>query len=342
MTALVYGATGRTGGMVARELAARGIAVVVAGREETRLRPLAAELGCSYRVAPLEGLASILGDGVEVLVNVAGPFELTVPLAARAAVEAGVHYVDLANEYAAVTALQAFAPQFEAIGRSAMPAAGFGTVATDLLADLLVNAITSVVRLELGMQIGGDGRSAGAAVSAARVLAGGGAQLVNGELVHVRLGSHARRHPQAPGLSLVPVALGDLAVTPMTTGVTTVSTGVAVPLPGWLTPVMLPLIRAVESCRAPASRPPTGEGDHVSRAWAQAFRPDGTAEWATLTAGEGYEFSARAAAVTATGLLRHGAKPGVVTAVGQFGSMLRAEFGSGIESSVGSLHVASK
>lgn len=342
MAVLIYGATGRTGSMVARALVETGIVVVLAGRDEARLKELGEALRCDYRVAALPELRAVLSGEIEVLVNVAGPFEFTVPLVARAAVEAGVHYVDLSNELAAVTALAELGPEFATRQRSAIPAAGFGTVATDLLAQLLTDAMPDIVGLELGMQIGGDGRSRGAAQSSSRVLAAGGARLVNGRLVHPRLGTAMLHHPRAAGLSFVPVALADLAVTPLTTGVQTVAIGAAVSMPTWLAPVVLPLAAMVGSLQAPKGRPATGEGTHISRAWAQGFRSDGTAEWATLTTGEGYEFSARAAAIIVSELLSGGAGVGMVTAVGQFGRRLRAELGTGIESSVGSSHGASK
>lgn len=342
MSVLIYGATGRTGSLIARELTAAGVSVVVAGRNPSRLRTLAAEIDCSARVAALDELATIITDEVTVLVNVAGPFEDTVPLAAQAAANAGIHYVDLSNELAAITALQQFTEQFTEIGRSAIPAAGFGTVATDLLAKHLVDATDLTVRLELGMQIDGDGRSAGAARSSALVLANGGTQLIAGQLVHFRLGTRAVVHPSAPGLSFVPLALGDLAVTPLTTGVQTVSVGVGLPMPGWLAQVALPLAAITGSLRTPPGREPTGERAHTSQAWAQAFRGDGSSEWAHLATGEGYEFSARAAAITVIGLLAGGATPGVVTAVGQFGDKLRAHLGVDIQSSLGGIHVAAK
>jgi short subunit dehydrogenase-like uncharacterized protein len=335
MTVLVYGATGRTGALVARELAGQGIPLIVAGRDGARVRVLADELGCSWRAAGLDDLAPVLTGGVRVVVNVAGPFEASVPPVAGAAAAAGADYVDLSNELAAIQALQRFGPQFEAIGRSAIPAAGFGTVATDTLARLLVDAVPDTVRLEVGMHIDGDGRSGGAARSAASVLAGGGARLVDDRLVRLPLGAGAMRHPDAPGLSIVPLALGDLAVTPLTTGVRTVTAGITVPLPPWLARIAMPLIARIGVGRSAKGGPPTGSGVHTSRAWARAFRDDGTSEWASLTTGEGYEFSARAATATVVELLKGTAAPGVVSAVGQFGTGLVEAIGAEIRTSVG-------
>jgi short subunit dehydrogenase-like uncharacterized protein len=338
VTVLVYGATGRTGRQIAGELARSGLVPVLAGRDEVRLRHVAEEMTAEYRVADLDHLPQVLTPDVEVVVNAAGPVSATVVPVARAAAAAGAHYVDLANELAAVQSLVALAPLFERAGRSAVPAAGFGTVATDALARLLTEAVPQTVRLDLGMQVDGDGRSPGAARSAALVLAAGGARLVDGRVERTRLGARAVRHPDLPGASIVPLGLADLVVTPITTGVENVSAGIVVPMPPMAARAVLPVL-ARGARWLSRSRQPVGRGEHTSRAWARAWRPDGTSEWAHLSAGEGYDFSARAAAATVAGLLRGDARPGVVTAVGQFGVSLAEHAGGRIRSSLGESRV---
>jgi short subunit dehydrogenase-like uncharacterized protein len=338
MAVMVYGATGRTGRLVAAELARAGVPVVLAGRDVARLKRLAEDVPGEYRVADLDGLPGILDRQIEVVVNVAGPFVSTVGPVATAVAQAGAHYVDLSNELAAVASLVELSPLFERAGRSAIPAAGFGSIATDALAKRLVDGMPEVTRLELGMHIDGDGRSPAAARSAADALAAGGARLDSGCLVRTRLGADAARHPASPRASLVPLGLADLVVTPITTGVRSVSVGVLVPLPPLVARTVLPLLARLGGRRSPRGQQPTGAGQHRSRAWARAWRPDGTVEQADLTAGEGYGFSARATAATVRGLLDGEAHPGTVTAVGQFGPALAERAGGRIQTSLGAVH----
>jgi short subunit dehydrogenase-like uncharacterized protein len=342
VTVMVYGATGRTGRLVAGELARAGVPVVLAGRDEARLKRVAGDVPGDYRVADIESLAGVLDPQIEVVVNVAGPFASTVGPVATAAARAGAHYVDLSNEWEAVASLVELSPLFERAGRSAIPAAGFGTIATDALAQRLVNGMPTVTRLELGMHIDGDGRSPAAARSAALALAAGGARLDKGHLIRTRLGAGAIRHPDSPRASLVPLGLADLVVTPITTGVDNVTVGVLVPMPPLAVRAVFPLLVRLGGRRPPRGHEPTGTGQHTSRAWARAWRPDGTVEWADLTAGEGYEFSARAAAATIRGLLDGGAHPGVVTAVGQFGPALAEQAGGRIRTSHGAVHASAE
>lgn len=332
MAVMIYGASGRTGHSIARELARAGQSLVLGGRNEDRLRLVAKDVPGDIRVAAPDRVGAVLTPEVEVIVNVAGPFEHTVAPVARAAARAGVHYVDLANELAAAQTLVSLAPQFASAGRTAVPAAGFGTVATDTLARHLVDAFPDTVRLELGMHVSGDGRSPGAALSSSAIMRDGGVELVDGVLRRSRIGARSFDLPGPGRMGAVPVGLADLVVTPLTTGVRNVSAGFAVSMPPRLARLAMPLVATLLEIRPPAPRRPRGGGEYGSRAWAAAWLPDGTSASATLEAGEGYDFSARAAAATVLGLLRTPARPGVASAVGLFGSTLAVDAGGVISS----------
>jgi short subunit dehydrogenase-like uncharacterized protein len=103
---VVYGASGFTGGLLARALAARELPLVLAGRDRARLAALAdqvaAERGArpALRVAPLHdprALAEAFA-GAAVVANCAGPFDRLGEPVVAAALAAGAHYVDPANQ----------------------------------------------------------------------------------------------------------------------------------------------------------------------------------------------------------------------------------------------------
>lgn len=105
---MVYGATGHTGRFVVDELVRRGLTPVLASRSVERLGALAARHPTlDRRVAGVDDpdLLRRVVAGVGVVVNCAGPFlDTAVPLA-RAAVEAGAHYLDVTAEQSVVAAL---------------------------------------------------------------------------------------------------------------------------------------------------------------------------------------------------------------------------------------------
>ena len=100
----VLGATGRTGRLIARRLHERGVSLVLIGRDRERLDHVVAEFGGAPRliVGSLESaLAKLAEDAPGVVVNTVGPFTTTATEVAGAC-PPGTHYVDVANELAAV------------------------------------------------------------------------------------------------------------------------------------------------------------------------------------------------------------------------------------------------
>ena len=102
---LVYGAAGHTGRFVVDEVLRRGLTPVLSGRRADRLAAVSAEHpALDHRVVGLDDpdLLRRALAGVGVVVNCAGPFLDTALPLARAAVEAGAHYLDVTAEQPAV------------------------------------------------------------------------------------------------------------------------------------------------------------------------------------------------------------------------------------------------
>src|SRR4051812_11394347 len=209
---LLYGATGRTGTLIAEEAVARGHRPVLAGRDRDRLRRLAERLDLPWAAGPATELARLIGDSRLVLLA-AGPFAATAPAVLRACLDSGVHYLDIANEIPVADAALATDEQARSRGITVLPAVGFGTVASDGLARYVADQVLVATRLEMAVMAGTDGSSAGARASTMHALAGGGRTRRDGRLVHTRLGASARRQDTPIGVrTLVPVPTGDLVV----------------------------------------------------------------------------------------------------------------------------------
>lgn len=172
---LVYGASGHTGRFVVDELGRRGVTVVPAGRSAASLPPDARVFGLDDPDGVRRGV-----EGVDVVVNCAGPFLDTALPLARAAVAAGAHYLDVTAEQGAVQSLYAEldGPAREA-GVAVVPAMAF----YGGLADLLVTAALGgdVGAEEVDVAIGLDRwwptagtRATGARNTATRLVVRGG------------------------------------------------------------------------------------------------------------------------------------------------------------------------
>ncbi|HEV3000887.1 MAG TPA: nuclear transport factor 2 family protein [Solirubrobacteraceae bacterium] len=149
----VYGAGGHTGGLVARQLAERGFAPVLGGRDAEALARAAERLRAAgpydveTRPAAVDdpGALGRLADGCAAVVNCAGPFSGTASAVARAAVAAGVHYVDTCAEPAVVRQLLAEmdAPA-RAAGVAVVPSMAFYCALGDLLAHVAAGELGEV------------------------------------------------------------------------------------------------------------------------------------------------------------------------------------------------------
>jgi len=103
----VYGANGYTGKLVSESLASRGIPFVAGGRNQERLesalkiveerlgRPFESEVGVASNV--VEELVPLL-QGIDVVINVAGPFMQIAWPVVEAALQANCHYLDTTGE----------------------------------------------------------------------------------------------------------------------------------------------------------------------------------------------------------------------------------------------------
>jgi len=174
----VYGATGHTGRLVARELLARDHRIVLAGRSADGLRELAAELDAgdrvATRVAPLDDPAALreLAAGCAVLVHCAGPYSATGRPVAEAAVAAGCHYVDHALEQHHVRHLfDELQEPARAAGSALIPGASFYGGYGDLLAEVVAGDLAEVERLVVGYAVQGWRMTPGARSTADQVIA---------------------------------------------------------------------------------------------------------------------------------------------------------------------------
>ena len=133
----MLGAAGHTGRFVVVELLRRGLTPIAVARDTNRLRAMGfTEQGVDCREASIDDADALdrALAGAAAVINCAGPFLDTADAAARAALRAGAHYLDLTAEQASV---QATFDHFEATAREAgvivIPAMGFFGGFADLL-----------------------------------------------------------------------------------------------------------------------------------------------------------------------------------------------------------------
>jgi Saccharopine dehydrogenase NADP binding domain len=169
---LVYGAAGHTGRFVVDELRRRGLTPVLAGRSAARLADAAQRHdGLEQRVVGLgdPGLLRRAIDGVDVVVNCAGPFLDTALPLATAAVATGAHYLDVTAEQPAVAQLylELDRPARDA-GVAVVPAMAFYGGLADLLVTDALDGQTRADAVEIAIGLDRWWPTAGTRTTGAR------------------------------------------------------------------------------------------------------------------------------------------------------------------------------
>jgi short subunit dehydrogenase-like uncharacterized protein len=151
--AVVYGATGHTGRMVAQGFRARGWSLTLAGRRHQLLDAMADDLGAVARVASIESpeqLDAALA-GADIVVNCAGPFRDTTPALIAAALRAGIPYLDVAAELEAIIdVIRDWDAPARKAGVTVVPGMGFYGGLGDLVATEALGDWTEADRIEIG------------------------------------------------------------------------------------------------------------------------------------------------------------------------------------------------
>ena len=173
----IYGATGYTGRLVAREAARRGLSLVLSGRDAARLHALARDLDGEppVRAAALDDRAALrhaLGDCAAVI-NCAGPFTRLGEPVVRAAVETGTHYVDTTGEQRFMRLVfERYDDAARAAEVAVVPAVGFDYLPGDLISRLAASGHEPLRELVVAYAVTGFAATRGTLQSTLHVLRG--------------------------------------------------------------------------------------------------------------------------------------------------------------------------
>lgn len=215
---IIYGAYGYTGELIVREALAHGKRPILAGRNETRLKPLADKFELPSRVFSVQDAAEHL-HGADTLINCAGPFAATAEQMMDACLEKGLHYFDITGEIPVFQSAHKRHEDAVKAGVILCPGVGFDIVPTDCLAALLKQALPEATHLELAFDFG-TLPSMGTTRTAIKGIGDGGMVRKDGELQKVGLGYRIRKIPYPRGKKWsVSLPWGDVFTARISTGI---------------------------------------------------------------------------------------------------------------------------
>jgi uncharacterized protein YbjT (DUF2867 family) len=154
---LVIGAGGVFGSRLAKGLVRDGFEVVVAGRSRARAEAARAEVGAASATAldtRTLTAADLTATGASIVVDAAGPFQGAEPRVARAAIAAGLHYVDLADARDFVAGFRTLDEAAQAAGVTALTGASSTPALSNAVLDALTEGWTRIDAVEAAISPG--------------------------------------------------------------------------------------------------------------------------------------------------------------------------------------------
>jgi len=336
----ILGGTGRIGRAVAERLARdTSSPLVLLGRNRGRLEDAAALLPRPARtlVAPSHDAMAVLiaTEHPLVVVNALGSYSESATSIAHACLSGG-HYVDLANDVPAVSALLALHDEAAAAGSTLITGAGFGVLATEaIVAALCAGRPTPAsVQVDAIASVASEGGAMGAAFAASMIdaIRNGGGAYRDGRLVSTRLGSPVRRLTAPDGAAVTAAGgpSGELIAAQSVSGASTVvATSALVPASALVRAALLvlrvalaiPALRhtltkrlALMTTKA-TPRPRQHSWGHAIVEW-----PDGSRREGWLRADDGMDYTSDVAATVAAHLAAGGAPAGAYTPAAALGA----------------------
>lgn len=258
MHVTILGATGYTGGLVARELAGRGHYLVLTGRNTTRLARLRAEVpGADTAVVDVSDrnrLRQVLAPGA-VAINCAGPFTDLGESVVEASIATGTHYLDTTGEQPFMKAVEdRFHDRAREAGVAVVNAMAFEFALGDCAAALAADGLERPLRrldAVYGWRADASTTTPGTRASILRVVARRGWALEDGRWDREPVARRTARVrlPEDGPFSAISFPAGEVVTAPRHLDVETVRgwivTGRATAaVAGALSPLLPPLARA--------------------------------------------------------------------------------------------------
>lgn len=337
---MIYGATGYTGSLIAREAVRRGLRPILAGRSTKNVIALAGEIGLDYRIFALDPPEAI-GEGirgVHTLLNCAGPFSKTAPFLSEACIRGGINYLDITGEAGILEALAARDGDARASGITLLPAVGFDVVPSDCLALHLKHRLPTATRLVLAFQSGGR-LSRGTALTALERADNGGLVRENGILRVVPTAWKTRVFDFGNGaVRAISIPWGDVATAFRSTGIPNIEVYLAAPWAlrtgarmsrwfGWLLSSRWVQSRLRKRIMARPPGPSEAERRHNRCVfWAEVTDDAGRTAVAREQTPDGYDLTVQTALAAVVRVLAGGVSPGFRTPAMAFGPDFILEF----------------
>lgn len=334
---IIYGSYGYTGELIVEESLSKNLTVLLAGRNEQRLKIQSEKTGYPYKTIDLNNhtaLVELLTQG-EVLLNAAGPFIHTAPQMVEACLEAKTHYLDINGDIKVFELIKTFDYKAKYAGIMLMSGTGFDVVPTDCMAVKLKSKMPDAISLKIAFATIGGGVSHGTATTVASRLGEKSFRREDGKLVPVVFGKNGMwLEFGEKRLFFMSIPWGDISTAYVSTGIPNIESFIGIPpkvyrllkfqgLINWL--LRTKLIRKLIQNRIDSK--PAGPNfeerkNAYTLVWAEVSNQKGETLEARLQTPEGYGLTATSSLLIAEKVLGSNYKPGFQTPAMVYGENL--------------------
>lgn len=335
--AIIYGSYGYTGTLITEGCKAKGLSVLLAGRNVAKLRRQSDATGYPFEDVGIDdgaALTHLLKKG-KLVIHCAGPFQTTARPVVDACLKTGTHYIDITGEYKVFELLAGYDLPAREHGILIMPGAGFDVVPSDCLAVHLKNRLPAATHLRLAFTMLKGGLSRGTARTMVEGLGYGGMIRENGKLTPIALGDKVMEINFGDFKKRVMcIPWGDIATAWRSTGIPNIEvyTGVgsttirAAKISRWLNWLLRkPWIKTF--LRKKVDARPAGPNEQKlysgkSYLWGSVSDNQGNVAEARLKTASGYLLTAKTAVLIAGKIISTSVHPGYFTPAQYFGEGL--------------------
>ncbi|MCA1901910.1 MAG: saccharopine dehydrogenase NADP-binding domain-containing protein [Candidatus Hydrogenedens sp.] len=183
---LIYGAYGYTGLLILDECIKQQLPIIIAGRNETKLKEVSQKYNIEYRAFSIDNVNDIVNnlDNIHVVIHSAGPFQYTAKNMVLACLEAGTHYIDITGEIDVFEWIATKDSEAKAKNIMLLPGSGYDVVPSDCLASYLKSLLPDATHLSLAFYTTGR-PSHGTMLTAIESMGKGGQIRKDGKLLSV-------------------------------------------------------------------------------------------------------------------------------------------------------------
>ncbi|MGE5680824.1 MAG: saccharopine dehydrogenase family protein [Bacillota bacterium] len=191
---LIYGANGYSAGLILQEFLKRGIKPVLAGRNREKVSQLSNKFGLEYRIFDLSESKEIQRnlDGINTVLNCAGPFSSTAAALMDACLKSGTNYLDITGEIDVFQAAWNREQAAKTSGIVILPGAGFDVIPTDCMAKRLKEELPDAQSLMLGFATK-NGRISKGTLKSTLLNLSQESLIRKGEVIKIRAGSLVKK-----------------------------------------------------------------------------------------------------------------------------------------------------